>query len=320
MRSAALVVGLLLALGAPASSAPIGKTLLRTREAPATKKAPPPHQTDWLTRAAAKIAPHKFQDEKNPFGPNRITEERPFAEMKGSLFGLEVGITFSELHQIRAKSGIEVVHVVNPNGGSNLELVLARKEIGKGQRVELQGPAINTSLAPGELPLGFRVAGIGLTSDLVDRKSKEAVSYTAEVKVTDRTVLEGASLLGATGVGGAIAGHLGGTGARMVSEVFSAAVPVVGVILFASSAKWAWKVVHDPSKSRLDKTLAVAHAASDAVRIAFPLAGAIGNAAITGLSAGLGLYRMHKLKQEFRAREARETQAEAPRAPPAQTR
>src|SRR5688572_23125017 len=277
MRFAALASSLLLlAVAGPATTAPIPRVLV-PRARPQAKPAP---QDDFLLRAAKRIAPHKFS-EKNPFGPNRITEERPFAEATGSLFGLQVGITFSELHHIRAKQGVELVHVVNPDGlGSNLELVLARKEIGFGQRIELQGPALNTSIAPGQLPIGFRVAGVGLTSDLVDKESKEAVSYTAEVKVTERTFLEGASILG--GVGGGLAGHLGSSGASWVAQGMSAIVPIVGVALFATSARWAWKVWHDPRKKPIDKALAVAHAASDAVRIALPLPGAIANAAITG--------------------------------------
>jgi hypothetical protein len=267
--------------------------LQRRRGTPAADRSAP--KRDLLTRVAAKIAPHKFADHGDPVGPNRITEERPFAETSGSLFGLQVGITFSELHQIRAKKGIELVHVVNPDGaGSNLELVLARKELGKtGQRLELQGPAINTSLAPGELPVGFRVMGAALTSDVIDKESKEAVSYTAEVKVTERTVLEAATLLAPGAAAGL--GRLGG--GHLLAEAFSAAVPIVGAALFYSSARWAWKVLHNPKKGKLDKALAVAHAASDAVRIAFPLAGAIGNAAITGISVGVGMWRLHQLKQ-----------------------
>jgi len=248
-------------------------------------------QRDPLTRIAARIAPHKFDTLQA--GPNRITEERPFSEFKGSLFGLEVGVTFSELHQIRAQKGIELIHVVNPEGGSNVELVLARKELGKKQRLELQGPAVNTSLSPGDLPLGVRVVGVGLTSDVIDHQAKEAVSYTAEVKVTERTALEAGLMTGLFG------------GGSTVAELFAAAVPGISAALFVSSARWAWKTYKNPRKTRVEKGLALAHAASDGVRIVFPMTGTLANAALVGVSTAMGYGRIRQMRRRAQAAEAR---------------
>ncbi|MBI4822457.1 MAG: hypothetical protein HY791_39725 [Deltaproteobacteria bacterium] len=260
-----------------------------------------------VDRLANKLQPVKHGDPKNPPGPNRVTHERPFVESKGFAFGLEFGVTVSELHQIRRKDGAELVHVVNPDGSSNLELVLGRKELGLGQRVELQGPALNTSLTPGQLPVGARFFGVGLTSDLVDPKSHEAVSYTLEVKATERSAAE-LALLAAPGAAAAATQALGSEAAGIVAQVFSIGVPIVGAALAVSSAYHAFKVLKSPKQSKLNKTLAVAHAVSDAVRVFFPLAGVLGNAALVGISAAITYVKLRKLKGQ---------RAEAKTGPPA---
>ena len=253
---------------------------------------------------AAKVAPHKFapilaRGDTGKLGPNRVTEERPFFETKSAVFGVEVGLTLSELHQLRAEEGIELVHVIAPDGSTNFETVLARKPIGKGQRIELQGPAFNTSRTPGTSPIGFRLVGVGLTSDLVDPQSKEAVSYTLEAKLTDRTVYEAGRLLAPAAIGG-LAHFAASEGAATVARVLAGSVPIVSTVLAISSARWAWHVAHDKTKSKFEKTMAVAHAASDAVRIVLPLAGTIANAGLVVVSSGVAIAKVHKLRKHLR--------------------
>jgi hypothetical protein len=242
-------------------------------------------------RVAERVHPHRH--DLDGVVPQRLTEERPFFETRGMLCGLEVGVTVSELHQVRAKEGLEVIHVVAPDGSSNLETVLARQPLGLGQRIELQGPALNTSLTPGTLPVGARFVGVGLTSDLVDEASKEAVSYTFEVKLTERSVAE-LAVLGGAGAAAKAADLLEAMGAQegvqqVVAECFAGAVPVISALIALASARWALKLLRDPEASRLQRSFAVAHAISDALRVVFPLAGTLGNAALVFVSTGVGL-------------------------------
>lgn len=252
-----------------------------------------------LLAFAARIAPHKFRD-TGPLGPNRVTEERPFLETKGAIFGVEVGVTLSELHQVRAKEGVELVHVVAPDGSTNLELVLARRGIGHGQRVELQGPALNTSRSPGSSPVGVRFVGVGLTGDLVDPQSKEVVSYTAEVKLTERTLIEAGRVF-APALVGSVARLASSQGAHVIANVLGGAVPIISTALAVSSARWAWKVAHDPARSRFEKGTAMAHAGADAVRIVLPLAGTVANAGLVVASSAVSLIKVLRLKRAIRA-------------------
>ncbi|MBI2372674.1 MAG: hypothetical protein HYV07_01615 [Deltaproteobacteria bacterium] len=264
----------------------------------AVEIAPPGNALNRLVeRLAHKVHPVKHGDPNNPPGPNRITHERPFLESKGFAFGVEFGLTVSELHQVRRRDGIELVHVVNPDGSSNLETVLGRVELRGGQRIELQGPALNTSLTPGELPLGARFAGVGLTSDLIDPKSHEAVSYTLEVKATERTAAE-LALLAAPGAAALATEALGSEVAGVVASIFAGAIPVVGAAIAVSSARHALKILKSPKQSKLNKAFAVAHAVSDAVRVFLPLVGVIGNAALVAAQVAVSYVKVKKLREE----------------------
>jgi hypothetical protein len=273
---------------------------------------------------AARIAPGKVSAEQ-PLGPNMLTEERPIFDASGFALGLEFGVTVSELHQVRPQSGrgLELVHVVNPDGTSNLETVLARAPIGGRQRLELQGPALNSDRSA-LLPLGARFLGVGLTSDLVDRHAQEAVSYTLEVKATERTAAE-VVRWAAPGVAAEAARFLGREGASgaagLAAQVMAGAVPVVGGLLAISSARWAWRVLHTPQADAATKSLAVGHALFDAARIAFPLAGAAANAALVGVAVGVGAVKVRKLKKEraLQRAEAAPPPPEAPVADPGAT-
>lgn len=233
----------------------------------------------------------------NPLGPNRLTHERPVIEQKGSFFGVEFGLTVSELHQVRVTEGIELVHVANMDGSSNLELVLGRKDLGAGQRLEFQGPAVNTSLTPGTMPVGARFVGVGLTSDIVDPKAHEAVSYTLEVKATDRTALELASLVAPGAVAEAAQLLTENAVGHVVADLLAGAVPIVSGVIAVSSARWAIKQLKNPKATKATKALAVAHAVSDAVRVVFPLAGTLGNAALVLVSATAAFVQIRKARK-----------------------
>lgn len=298
-----VAIGIVLALGQGGDAHASGKLFEKLRHA-RTVSARVQAGENKILAFAAKIAPHKFapilaRGDTGKLGPNRITEERPFFETKGAVFGVEVGLTLSELHQLRAEEGLELVHVIAPDGSTNFETVLARKPIGKGQRIELQGPALNTSRTPGTSPVGFRLVGVGLTSDLIDPQSKEAVSYTLEAKLTDRTVYEAGRLVAPAAIAGLA--HLAASeGAATVARVLAGSVPIVSTVLAVSSARWAWHVAHDPKKSKFEKSMAIAHATSDAVRIVLPLAGTIANAGLVVVSSAVAVAKVHKLRKQLR--------------------
>jgi hypothetical protein len=62
----------------------------------------------------------------------------------------------------------------------------------------------------------------------------------------------------------------------------------------AISTKHAWSTFHDPRAKPLSKTIAAAKVGADAIRIAFPAAGALCNAALAGVSLGGGLVDLHR--------------------------
>lgn len=244
--------------------------------------APPSLRTVAL-RVVDSIVRSVHPTKHDPFGPSRLTHERAFLETAGRLPGCQVGITISELHQLRSQKGIEIIQVVSNNGNSNIESVLWRHALASKQRIELQGPALNTR-ADGGLPLDVRLFGIGLTGDAVDLKAKEAVSYTAEVKVhvSDLVMLGGPGA--AAKAAQILSAGTSGEVASVVAATCAAAVPVVGGLIALSSARWAHKILGSRRSSTATKVLAVAHAISDGVRIFAPLIGTIGNAALVGIA------------------------------------
>jgi hypothetical protein len=220
------------------------------------------------------------------------THERVIHDAAGSFLGLQVGVTVSQLELVRKNTaGVEIVHVVNPDGSSNVETVLGRLALGHNQRIELQGPALNTSLSPGELPLGARFVGVGLTSDVTSAMDHDALSYTVEVKLTERSVAELAALAapGAADVAAdALAGVAGNGVAAVVSDAVLGAVPLISATLAVSSVRRAHHVLHDGTASQTMKSFAVAHALADTVRVFEPLSGTALNAGLVALAAACG--------------------------------
>lgn len=220
------------------------------------------------------------------------THERVLNDFGGSFFGIQVGVTVSQLDLVRKNTkGVEIVQVVNPDGSGNLETILARKEIGKNHRIELQGPALNTSLTPGELPVGARFIGVGLTSDVTSAMDHDALSYTVEVKLNEKSVAElaafggpGAAQIAADAIEASASSVLG----DVVGTALVGAVPVLSAALALASARRAYHVVRDPTASREMKIFQVAHAVGDAIRVVEPITGTIINAALVAAAATLG--------------------------------
>jgi hypothetical protein len=220
------------------------------------------------------------------------THERVLHDVGGTFFGVQVGITFSQLDLVRKNThGMELIQVVNPDGSSNLETVLGRLHLSHQQRIELQGPAWNTSLTPGELPVGARFVGLGLTSDVASAMDHDALSYTVEVKLTDQSVA-GLAALVAPGVADVVADALAdvaGSGASaVVADAVLGAVPVLSATLAVASARRALHVCHDPTASKELKAFAVTHALADTVRVIEPLTGTLMNAGLVGVAAVCG--------------------------------
>jgi hypothetical protein len=95
----------------------------------------------------------------------------------------------------------------------------------------------------------------------------------------------------AAGIGKLAAGGL----AHGVAQVFSYAVPGIAAYLALDSTRAAARTLLDPQANNFRKTLAVAHAAFDWVRVAFPLAGTLGNVAVAATDIGVSMVQAKKL-------------------------
>ena len=228
------------------------------------------------------------------------TQERVLGDVSGSFFGIGVGVTVSQLDLIRKNThGLEVIQVVNPDGSSNIETVLGRLNLSHNHRIELQGPALNTSLTPGDLPVGARFVGVGLTSDVTSAMDHDALSYTVEVKLTERSVIELATLGGAGAAAiaaDALEGIAGAGIAAVVADTVLGAVPLLSATLAIASGRRAWHVLHDPTASREMKAFAVAHTLGDTVRVFAPLVGTAINATLVGVAALCGWVHIRHAK------------------------
>lgn len=268
----------------------------------------PRRRASLLSRPVAWVV-QRLQSAKEGEAPTKITQERPLGELKGSLLGVEVGFTVSELHQVRPGKGFEIIHVASDDGlTNNVETVLGQRPIGKtGQRIELQGPALNTSMKGGEMPVGVRLLGLGITGDMVDKRSQEAVSYTVEAKITERTVADIAVL--SSPMHGALSALLP---AEAAMHTFSGGMAVCAAVLSGmiavSTTLWAARTVADDDQSKRQKGFAVAHAAADWLRLFAGWPGAAMSAALCGASILLD-YRSYQ-----RAKAAAD--AEPPKLPP----
>ena len=229
-------------------------------------------------------------------GRPRLTEERVWFEAVGSMLGVDVGLTMSEITRVRGKRGdLELIHVVSQDGiGQNFESVVKRIPLFGGQRLEIQGPAINTARG---LPIGFRAIGFGITSDLFEPGQNRAVSYTAEIKLTERALLYWAPFW-APGAASAIDGVLGTAGHSTVANLVGGALPFISAGLAVQSTLRAIKTFRNPKAGKLEKALAAGHAVADAVRVAFPLAGTLANVALIGVTAGISYFKVKRARAQ----------------------
>lgn len=229
-------------------------------------------------------------------GRPRLTEERVWFEALGSMLGVDVGLTLSEITRVKGKRGdLELIHVVSQDGaGQNFESVVKRIPLFAGQRLEIQGPAINTT---GGLPLGFRLLGLGLTSDLFEPGQNRAVSYTAEVKLTERSVLYWAPFW-APAAASALDGALGVAGHHAIANLVGGALPFISAALAVQSTVRAIRTFRNPRAGKLEKALAAGHALADGVRVAFPLAGTLANVALIGVTAGVSYFKVKRARAQ----------------------
>jgi hypothetical protein len=229
-------------------------------------------------------------------GRPRLTEERVWFEVVGGLLGIDVGLTVSEITRVKGMRGdLELIHVVSDDGvGQNFESVLKRIPLASGQRLEVQGPAINTAAG---LPLGFRAVGFGLTSDLFEPGQNRAISYTAEIKLTERTLLYWAPVW-APAAAKAVDGLLGTAGQSTVANLVGGALPFVSAALAVQSTVRAWRTFKNPNATRLQKALAAGHAVADGIRVAFPLVGTLANVAMIGVTAGVSYFKVKEARAQ----------------------
>ena len=229
-------------------------------------------------------------------GRPRLTEERVWFEAVAGLLGVDVGLTVSEITRVRGKRGdLELIHVVSEDGlGQNFESVLKRIPLAAGQRLEVQGPAINTTAG---LPLGFRAIGLGLTSDLFEPGQNRALSYTAEIKLTERTLLYWAPFW-APAAAKAVDGFLGTAGQSTVANLVGGALPFISAALAVQSTVRAWRTFRNPNATKLQKALAAGHAVADGIRVAFPLVGTLANVAMVGVTAGVSYLKVKRARAE----------------------
>jgi hypothetical protein len=258
------------------------------------KRSMPRRVWDWLDHAVDVLTLH---EQPRLGGRGRVTEERPWFEMTADALGIDVGLTVSEINRVAGQGRFEFVHVVGPDGlTQNFETVIARKEIGHGQRIELQGPAVNTLVGA---PVGFRAVGVGLTADLFEPGQRRALSYTLEAKLTQRALLYWAPFWAP-----AVSSALAEGGRHTLANLVAGAIPFVSAGLAVQSAIRAYKLFRTPRAGSSEKLLALGHVAADVVRVFMPLVGTIANVALIGTSAGVSWARVKAAKRRA-AREQR---------------
>jgi len=250
--------------------------------------------TDWFARSIGHGDPDKMH------GPNILTHERVVAQTSAFVGFAEIGVTFSELNQIRKHKGTELVHVVNPDGSSNLELILSRftpkwlEKMIPGCRLGLQGPALNTTR---DGKVGARFVGFEVTGDIETEHSKDAVSYTLEVKVTEKSVVELAKLAvpgAAAKLGELLASEGSSVVQNAIGNAFLIAVPIISSAIAVVSVRNAIKVCDDAMATKEQKAFAVGHAVADCVRVVLPIPGTLMNVALVGaagISTGIKFFR-----------------------------
>jgi hypothetical protein len=240
---------------------------------------------------------HLYHPQPNFGGERpRFTEERVWFDAPGSLLGIDFGFTLSEITRVRGTAGsLEFIHVVGSDpANQNFESILKRIPLIGGQRLEVQGPAVNTMAG---MPIGFRAAGLDLSSDLFEPGQNRAITYTAEVKLTERAFLYWAPLW-APGAASALDSALGTAGHSTVANLVGGALPFVSAALAVQSAVRAWRVFKNPESTRLQKALALGHVAADSVRVAFPVIGTLANVALVGVTAGISYLKVKKARAE----------------------
>ena len=251
------------------------------------KRSMPRRVWDWLDHAVDVLTLH---EQPRLGGRGRVTEERPWFEMVGDAFGIDVGLTVSEINRVAGQGKLEFVHVVGPTGlTQNFETVLKRKEIGHGQRIEVQGPAINTLVGA---PIGFRALGLGLTSDLFEPGQRRALSYTLEAKITERAIAYWAPFWAP-----AVADALAEGGRHTMANLVAGAIPFVSAGLAVQSAIRAYRLFKTPRAGTAEKLLALGHVAADVVRVFMPLVGTLANVGLIATSAGVSWARVKAAKR-----------------------
>jgi hypothetical protein len=269
---------------------------------------PPKKRKNLLNRWMDKLNSAVIRNHKK-LGINAITEERPFFQTEGDAAGLVYGFTMSHVTSRNAKAGRELIHVVDPSGGSNLEWVITQKNLFAGQRFEVQGPAINTSFQPGELPIGARFFGIGIVAN-INQNENVSLGYTFELKATEKTAAYYVPML-LPGLAAGVAKLAEGGLAHGVAQVFSYAVPGIAAYLALDSTRAAARTLLDPRADDFRKAVVVAHAAFDWLRVAFPLAGTLGNVAVAATDIAVNLVRAQKLARAEAAKRAAAAEAVA---------
>jgi hypothetical protein len=238
---------------------------------------------------------HLYHPQPNYGGERpRFTEERVWFDAPGSLLGIDVGFTLSEITRVRGTAGsLEFIHVVGSDpANQNFETILKRIPLIAGQRLEVQGPAVNTFAG---LPIGFRAGGLDLSSDLFEPGQNRAITYTLEAKLTERAFLYWAPLW-APGAASALDAALGTAGHSTIANLVGGALPFVSAALAVQSAVRAWRVFRNPQATRLQKALAVGHVVADGVRVALPVVGTLANVALIGVTAAVSYVKVKRAR------------------------
>lgn len=276
---------------------------------PLSPEIPAPHAENLFERVVHAVARRiGHQDPTHPQPHGILTHERVLHSGTALVGIAEVGYTLSELNLVRRAEGVEVIQAVNEDGSANLELVLGRfqpvwlaKILHGAGRLEVQGPALNTSLSGGQAPVGFRLFGFALTGDKGTPYSSDAISYTLELKLTDKSVAAAAALFG-PGIADEILSTLGDSGAvsigHAVADVFAGAVPVVSAAIAAVSVHRAVKVCQDPSADAEKRAFVVAHAVGDVVRVILPVPGTIMNVTLVIAATARTAQKLHQVHHQ----------------------
>jgi hypothetical protein len=205
------------------------------------------------------------------------------------LAGLEIAVRVNHVDPLNnGRRNVKSNWVADgENAAVDLESVIKRKSLPHDMAIELQGPALSAKADGESLPLKARFLGVGVSkqflSEMPHDDTPPRVEVKVEVKLTDKSIGSLAALAGASQELHQFTAELAITPvAQTLSDLLTAAVPIVSGVVAAVSVRRAVKTLKDPESPASTRTLAVLRALADITTVFLPLAGTLANVALVG--------------------------------------